>query len=151
MIRKAKVSDVKTIHQLLSAFSEKGAILPRSLSEIYDNMRDYSVYCSNDGETIVGACAIHVCWEDLAEIRSLAVDRKHAGKGAGRALVEHCLAEASDLGVHRVFVLTYKKSFFEKAGFHLVDKASLPHKIWADCLKCVKFPDCDEIAMVKEL
>jgi len=91
MIRKAKVSDVKTIHQLLSAFSEKGAILPRSLSEIYDNMRDYSVYCSNDGETIVGACAIHVCWEDLAEIRSLAVDRKHAGKGAGRALVEHCL------------------------------------------------------------
>ena len=151
MIRKARVSDVKTIHQLLSSFSERGQILPRSLSEIYDNVRDYSVYCRNDGETIVGACAIHVCWEDLAEIRSLAVDREHAGKGVGRAMVESCLTEARELGVHRIFVLTYQKAFFEKAGFHLTDKAGLPHKIWADCLKCVKFPDCDETAMLKEL
>jgi amino-acid N-acetyltransferase len=151
MIRKARVSDVKTIHQLLGSFSERGQILPRSLSELYDNVRDYSVYCSNDGETIVGACAIHVCWEDLAEIRSLAVDREHAGKGVGRAMVESCLTEARELGVHRIFVLTYQKAFFEKVGFHLTDKADLPHKIWADCLKCVKFPDCDETAMLKEL
>ena len=150
MIRKARVSDVKTIHQLLSSFSERGQILPRSLSEIYDNVRDYSVYCSNDGETIVGACAIHVCWEDLAEIRSLAVTDEFAKRGIGKVLVEHCLEEARELGIHRVFVLTYRQAFFEQVGFHTIDKASLPHKIWADCLKCAKFPDCDEIALIKE-
>jgi amino-acid N-acetyltransferase len=92
-----------------------------------------------------------VSWEDLAEIRSLAVEDRFAKRGIGRKLVESCIAEARELGIHRVFVLTYKKEFFEKLGFHLVDKASLPHKIWADCLKCVKFPDCDETAMMREI
>ena len=151
MIRKAWVSDVKNIHKLLSTFSDRGAILPRSLSEVYDNVRDYSIYYDEEQKNIIGTCAVHVTWEDLAEIRSLAVREEFARKGIGRKLVERCMAEARDLGVHRIFVLTYKREFFEKMGFHLVDKSCLPHKIWADCLKCVKFPDCDEEAMMREL
>ena len=151
MIRKARIADVKIIQQLINTFSGQGVVLPRSLSEIYDNLRDYSVYCYGKEETICGACAIHVCWENLAEIRSLVVREDFIKKGVGRALVESCLAEARELGITRVFVLTYKESFFEKVGFHLIDKSDLPHKIWADCLKCAKFPDCDEVAMAKEL
>ena len=151
MIRKAASSDVKTICQLMSPFARRGEILPRSLSEVYDNLRDYYVYCHEDQGTIVGTCAIHVCWEDLAEIRSLAVKDEFAGRGIGKSLVEKCLAEARELGVCRVFVLTYQKDFFEKMGFRVVDKAELPHKVWADCVRCVKFPDCDEVAMLEEL
>jgi len=151
MIRKAHISDVKTIQTLLKPFSERGEVLPRSLSEIYDNLRDYSVYCNGEQETIVGTCAIHVCWEDLAEIRSLAVTEGFSQQGIGKALVESCLDEARELGIHHVFVLTYRQAFFEKIGFHTIDKASLPHKIWADCLKCAHFPDCDEIALMKEV
>ena len=151
MIRKIWISDVKEIHKLLSIFSDRGEILPRSLSEIYDNLRDYCIYCNGEQEAIVGTCAVHVSWEDLAEIRSLAVEDRFTKSGIGRKLVESCIAEARELGIHRVFVLTYKKEFFEKLGFHLVNKASLPHKIWADCLKCVKFPDCDETAMMREI
>ncbi len=108
MIRKAHISDVKTIQTLLKPFSERGEVLPRSLSEIYDNLRDYSVYCDGEQETIVGTCAIHVCWEDLAEIRSLAVTDGFSQQGIGKALVESCLDEARELGIHRVFVLTYR-------------------------------------------
>ena len=150
MIRKAKISDAKAIHKLLSTFSDRGEILPRSLNEIYDNLRDYSIYCQEGSESIVGTCAIHVSWENLAEIRSLAVEEGFTKKGVGRALVENCLAEAKELGISRVFVLTYKKDFFEKRGFSVIDKADLPHKIWSDCLKCVKFPNCDEVAMIKK-
>ena len=151
MIRKAHITDVKTIQALLKPFSGRGEVLPRSLSEIYDNLRDYNVYCNGDPEVIVGICAIHVCWEDLAEIRSLAVIDEFAQQGIGKALVEYCLDEARKLGIHRVFVLTYRHAFFEQLGFHTIDKANLPHKIWTDCLKCAKFPDCDEVALVREL
>lgn len=151
MIRKAWVSDVKNIHKLLSTFSDRGEILPRSLSEVYDNVRDYCIFYDEEQTTIIGTCAAHVTWEDLAEIRSLAVREEFTRMGIGRKLVERCMAEARELGVHRVFVLTYKREFFEKMGFHLVDKSSLPHKIWADCLKCVKFPDCDEEAMMRQI
>jgi amino-acid N-acetyltransferase len=151
MIRKAKISDARAIHTLLSTFSDRGEILPRSLNEIYDNLRDYSVYCQGEPESIVGICSIHVSWENLAEIRSLAVKEGYTQKGVGKALVENCLAEARDLGISRVFVLTYQQRFFEKRGFSIIDKAELPHKIWADCLKCVKFPNCDETAMIKEI
>lgn len=151
MIRKARIEDVRIIHQMLNTFAEQGAVLPRSLSEIYDHLRDYSVYCQEEQQAIIGTCAIHVCWDDLAEIRSLAVSNGFTGRGIGKALVEHCIAQAKELGINRVFVLTYKTGFFEKAGFYAIDKASLPHKIWADCLKCAKFPDCDEVAMVREI
>ena len=151
MIRKALISDVKNIQQLINSFAGEGVVLPRSLSELYDNLRDYSVYCHGTEETICGTCAIHVCWENLAEIRSLVVREDCGKRGVGKALVESCLAEAHTLGIRRVFVLTYKESFFEKLGFRTIDKSDLPHKIWADCLKCAKFPDCDEVAMEKEL
>ena len=150
MIRKAKISDAGVIHKLLGRFSDRGVILPRSLNEIYDHLRDYNVYCQGEPASIVGVCAIHVSWENLAEIRSLVVEESFAGTGVGQALVEHCIEEARDLGINRVFVLTYQQRFFEKRGFRVIDKAELPHKIWADCLKCVKFPNCDEIAMIRE-
>ena len=149
MIRKARMSDVKTIHQLIAEYARKGDMLPRSLSDIYENLRDYFVF-EEDGGELVGSAAIHIMWEDLAEVRSLAVREGKMRRGVGTQLVESCISEAIMLGIERVFALTYKPEFFEKLGFHIVDKAELPQKIWADCLKCAKFPDCDEVALVAD-
>ncbi len=150
MIRKATIKDIKEIHSLLNGFAEKGALLPRSLSDLYDHLRDYAVF-QLDSREIVGVAALHICWEDLAEVRSLAVREEHQGKGIGRRLVEFCLSEALTLGIYRVFTLTYEPGFFERLGFKVVDKALLPHKVWADCIRCSKFPDCDEVAMIMEM
>ena len=149
MIRKAKIAEAKTIQKLINSFAKEGKLLPRSLSEIYDNLRDFFVF-EEDGR-ILGVCALHICWEDLAEIRSLAVQEDAWRKGVGRQLVEVCLKEAKELGVKKVFLLTYIPSFFRKLGFSEVDKATLPHKIWGDCLRCPKFPYCDEVALLKTL
>ncbi len=150
MIRKAKIGDIHSIHSILAHFGEKGLLLPRPLSDLYDHLRDYAVYV-DDEERVVGIVALHISWEDLAEIRSLAVLESHQGKGIGRALVEFAVSEALTLGIYRVFTLTYQPGFFEKMGFKEVDKKVLPHKVWADCLKCPKFPDCDETAMLLQL
>jgi amino-acid N-acetyltransferase len=149
MIRKAKLKDVKEIQRLIKLYSNRGDILPRSLSELYDHLRDFFVF--TQGRKIVGICALHICWDDLSEIRSLAVQEEVREKGIGAKLVKACLEESKKLGVKKVFALTYRPKFFGKLGFKKVDKTVLPHKIWTDCLKCVKFPDCDEIALVKEL
>ncbi len=149
MIRKARLTDAKAIHGLINAYALEGLLLPRSLNELYENIREYYVW-EEDGR-VVGVCGLHVAWEDLAEVRSLAVDESAAGRGIGRALVDKCLEEARELAVPRVFALTYKEGFFSKLGFKEVDKQTLPQKIWADCLKCVKFPDCDETAMILDL
>jgi amino-acid N-acetyltransferase len=149
MIRKARMRDVKTIQKLIADYARKGDMLPRSLSEIYENLRDYFVYVEN-GDDVIGSAAIHIMWEDLAEVRSLAVREDRMGRRVGTQLVEACMSEAIVLGIARVFALTYKPEFFEKLGFKRVDKAELPHKIWTDCLKCSKFPDCDEIALVAD-
>ena len=149
MIRKARVPDVPQIQRLVNSFAEKDAMLPRSLSAIYENIRDFYVV-ENDGR-VVGCCALHVTWEDLAEVKSLAVDEGVQGKGYGQALVETCLAEAREMGVPRVFALTYIPEFFERAGFARVDKSTLPHKVWSECINCPKFPDCGEEAVVLEL
>ncbi len=149
MIRKAKIAEAKTIQKLINSFAKEGKLLPRSLSEIYDNLRDFFVF-EEDGR-ILGVCALHICWEDLAEIRSLAVQEDAGRKGVGRQLVEACLEEAKELGVKKVFLLTYIPSFFRKLGFSEVDKATLPHKIWGDCLRCPKFPHCDEVALIRTL
>jgi len=152
VIRKAFTRDVKPIHILLGYYADKGLLLPRSLSEIYDHLRDfYIVEGDRQEHTIVGVCALGICWEDLAEIRSLAIAKDHQGKGFGSQLVEICLKEATSLGLKQVFTLSYIPDFFSRLGFEQVEKSKLPHKIWADCLKCVKFPDCDETAMVTEL
>lgn len=149
MIRKAKLSDVKEIQRLIKLYAPRGDILPRSLSELYDHLRDFFVSIQN--RKVVGICALHICWDDLAEVRSLAVEEKDRNKGMGAKLVRACLEESKNLGVKRVFALTYQPDFFERFGFKKVDKTVLPHKIWTDCLKCVKFPDCDETAVLKEV
>ena len=149
MIRKARMADVKGIHGLIAEYARKGDMLPRSLADIYENLRDYFVFLGDDGE-LVGSAAIHIMWEDLAEVRSLAVREGKMRRGVGTQLVESCISEAIMLGIGRVFALTYKPEFFEKLGFHVVDKSELPQKIWADCLKCSKFPDCDEVALVAD-
>jgi len=150
-IRKAKISDVKEIHKLIEQSAKKGEMLPRSLSELYDNLRDFYVYLNEEEGNIIGTCAMHICWEDLAEIRSLVVREEFQRRGIGTKLIEACLSEAITLGLYRIFALTYKPNFFLKFGFKIVDKTLLPHKIWADCIKCVKFPECDEIAVLLEV
>jgi len=150
MIRKARMGDVRAIQKLIADYARKGDMLPRSLAEIYENLRDYFVFVEDGNGEVVGSAAIHIMWEDLAEVRSLAVAEARMRRGVGTQLVEACISEAIVLGVTRVFALTYKPEFFEKLGFRKVDKSELPHKIWSDCLKCSKFPDCDEVALVAD-
>ena len=150
MVRKAKMSDVATIRSLIVKYSEEGEMLPKALMEIYEELRDFFVDTDENGE-VLGCCALHLFWEDLAEVRSLAVSEPSMRKGIGAALVEACLEEARALGIAKVFTLTDKVTFFEKQGFGQVDRSELPHKIWAACVKCVKFPDCDETALVQML
>jgi amino-acid N-acetyltransferase len=150
-IRKAKISDVRQIQKLIELSAKKGEMLSRSLSELYDNLRDYYIYQEEGQGQILGTCAMHICWEDLAEIRSLVVQEEYNRRGIGTKLIEACLSEAISLGLYRIFALTYKPDFFRKFGFKVVDKSTLPHKIWADCIKCVKFPECDEMAVLLEV
>ena len=145
MIRPARIPDARIIHQLLLTYAKEGQLLGRSLAAIYDSIRDFYVY-EEDG-AILGIGALAICWEDLAEVRSLAVVPGQHGKGIGRKIVERCLQEAKDLGLQRVFALTYQPEFFQKLGFAEIDKAQLPQKVWGDCINCVKFPDCDEFAL----
>lgn len=145
MVRDARIADAKQIHQLLLNFAKQGEMLPSSLAEIYEFIRDFYVF-EVDGQ-VVGTVRLHISWEDLAEVRSLAVDESQAGKGIGRQLVESCLDEARQLGVAKVFALTYKPGFFARLGFAEIDKSELPQKIWRDCINCAKFPECDEIAV----
>ncbi len=145
MIRPARIPDARIIHQLLLTYAKEGQLLGRSLAAIYDSIRDFYVY-EEDGK-ILGIGALAICWEDLAEVRSLAVVPGQHGKGIGRKIVERCLQEARELGLQRVFALTYQPEFFQKLGFTEIDKAQLPQKVWGDCINCVKFPDCDEFAL----
>lgn len=146
MIRNATMVDVRLIHSLLNTYAKQGLLLGRSISSIYDNLRDFLV-CEIDGE-VVGVCALHIVWEDLAEIRSLAVAESAQKKGVGRQLVENCLKEAQVYEIKKIFSLTYQAGFFRKLGFYDIEKKDLPHKIWSDCLHCPNFPDCDENALM---
>ena len=194
MIRKAHINEAHVIRDLINTFAKKDLLLPLSLSEIYEHVRDYFVFINethmsfqitkgdknprqgfsnetlmpkfgtkehenlqrfsgeiSNNSQIIGVCALNIIWEDLAELRSLAVLKKCWRKGIGSKLVKACIQEASDLGIKKVFCLTYHKDFFSLLGFTEIDKSQLPHKIWADCLKCSKFPDCSEIAMIYEV
>lgn len=144
-VEKACIGDAPQIHKLANHFAEKGVMLPRALSEIYENIRDFFVV--RDGDNVVACAALHVYWSDLAEVRGVAVSESCQGRRLGAGLVGACLGEAKALGIRRVFCLTYQAPFFEKQGFRQVDKLELPRKVWSECYRCPKFPDCDEVAM----
>jgi amino-acid N-acetyltransferase len=149
MLRKATVKDVPAMARIINGYAAQGQMLPKSYHQLYQDIRDYVVIvCKNN---VVGCGALHVVWEDLGEVRSLAVAAAYRGAGWGRLMVEHLLAEAHSLGLPRVFALTYQLEFFGRLGFRLVPRETLPHKIWGDCLNCPKFPNCDESAMTIDL
>jgi amino-acid N-acetyltransferase len=147
--RKPKIAEAGSIQALVNYYAKKDEMLPRALNDIYETIRDFWVY-EEDGD-ILGCCALHIDWLDLAEVRSLAVAEGHKQRGIGKQLVKHCIEEATNLEIKKVFALTYRSGFFRKLGFHEISKDLLPQKIWSDCLKCHKFPDCDEDAVMIEL
>ncbi len=148
-VEKARINDVTQMHKLINYFADRDEMLARSLSEIYENIRDYFVI--RQGERVIACAALHVNWSDLAEIKSVAVVEDSQEQGIGAQLVEACLREAKELGIPTVFCLTYKPTFFEKYGFSQLDKMELPRKVWGECYRCPKFPDCDEVALIRYL
>ena len=149
MVRRAKIKDVPEIVQLINFYAMKGEMLSRSLIQIYNSIRDYVVIEENG--KINGVGALYVVWRDIAEVRSLAVAPERVGNGLGRKIIEYLLKDAKELELPKVFTLTYKPGFFEKLQFRIIDKKELPHKVWKDCLNCPKFPDCDEVALVRPI
>jgi amino-acid N-acetyltransferase len=148
-VTKARIRDVPQMQELVNSFANKGQMLPRALSEMYENLRDYFVI--REGEKVIACAALHINWSDLAEIRSLAVTEDKQRQGVGALLLKSCLNEARSLGIMRLFCLTYKPEFFQKLGFRQVDKMELPRKVWSECYSCPHFPDCDEVALVLDL
>lgn len=144
-VEKATISDVEQMHRLINYFADRDEMLPRPLSEIYENIRDYFVV--GHGDRMVGCAALHVMWSDLAEVKSVAVTEESHRQGVGSRLVEACLREAAEIGLPTVFCLTYKPAFFERFGFSQIDKMELPRKVWTECYHCPKFPDCGEVAL----
>jgi amino-acid N-acetyltransferase len=146
LVRRATLSDVEPMHQLINHFADQGWMLPKSRNKLYQNVRDFFV-AEQDGQ-VVGCCALHVLWNDLGEIRSLAVAQEVQNRGVGRRLALRALEDATALKLPRVFALTYQQAFFEQLGFVETNKATMPQKVWGECMDCPKFPNCDEIAMV---
>lgn len=149
IIRKAKISDVEDIHQLINHYAAKGDMLARARTTLYEGIREFLVVEIN--KKIVAAGSLHVVWSDLAEVRALAVAPEYIRHGLGKTLVEAFLKEAKELELPRVFALTYKPEFFAKCGFHLIDKEDLPQKVWKECVNCPQFPNCEESAVIINL
>ncbi len=145
-VEKARIGDAPQIHKLVNYFATKGEMLPRALSEIYENIRDFFVVRVDD--QLIACAALHIYWSNIAEIRGVAVSEDSQHQGIGASLVEACLREANGLGIAQIFCLTYKPGFFEKLGFLRVDSAELPRKVWGECYRCPKFPNCDEVALI---
>ncbi|MBM4033762.1 MAG: N-acetyltransferase [Planctomycetes bacterium] len=148
-VRKARVADAAAIHELVNRFARREKMLPLSLGQVYERLRDFFV-CERRGR-VVACGALHVVWEDLAEVRSLAVQREYQRRGIGSALFRACVEEAPKLGVKRIFTLTFEPGFFQRMGMALVPKETLPHKVWSDCVRCPRFPNCDEVALIADL
>ncbi len=149
-IRPARVGDVSAIQDLIRTFADRKLMIRRSLGELYESIREFLV-ASDDSGRIIGCAALHVFWEDLAELKCLAVSEEAHGQGVGRKLVEACWDASKALEIKTVFTLTYVPAFFEKCGYHTIDKADLPHKIWNECVRCPLFPNCNEIALIRSV
>jgi amino-acid N-acetyltransferase len=149
-IRPARVGDVPAIHHLIRTFADRKLMIRRSLGELYESIREFIVAVDDQGK-VVGCVALHVFWEDLAELKCLAVSESVHGQGIGRKLVDSCWNSALDLEIKTVFTLTYVADFFEKCGYHRIDKAELPHKIWNECVRCPLFPNCHEVALIRSV
>ena len=145
-VEKARIPDVPRIHKLINGFADRGQMLARPLSEIYESIRDFFV--TREGDEVIACAALHVAWSDLAEIRSVAVAEDSQRKGIGGRIVAACLKEAAELGIKTVFCFTYRPEFFKEQQFVAIDKMELPRKVWTDCFRCPKFPNCDETALV---
>ena len=148
-VEKARIQDVPQIHQMINYFADRDEMLPRSLSEIYENIRDFFVV--RQGDQMIACAALHVIWSDLAEIKSVAVASDSQGQGIGASLVEACLEEAAALGIPTVFCLTYRPQFFARFEMKEIDKMELPRKVWTECYRCPKFPDCGEVALIRTI
>jgi amino-acid N-acetyltransferase len=146
-VRSAKVTDVKAIYSLINSYAERDRMLFRSTADIYKNLQTFTV--AEVAGDVVGCCALEVVWSDLAEIKSLAVDETNTDKGIGKALVAAATEQAHLLGIAKVFALTLTPDFFEKLGFKIIEKDTLPMKVWSDCARCPKQQNCDEIAVIK--
>jgi len=145
-VEKAKISDIIQIHKLINGFADRGLMLARPLSDLYEDLRD--LFVIRNGNEIIGCAALAIAWEDLAEIRSVAVAEEAQKQGLGAKLVQACIEEAKKLGIKTVFCFTYRPAFFKEQGFVDIEKSELPRKVWTDCFRCPKFPNCDEIALV---
>ncbi|HWQ73651.1 MAG TPA: N-acetyltransferase [Desulfitobacteriaceae bacterium] len=145
-LRKAKLGDVEGMMTLINNYAQQGSMLPRSRSMLYENIREFLV--AVESNQIVAVASLHIIWEDLAEIRALAVAPKFMGRGIGMNLVTSLINEALDLGCYKVFALTYQTEFFERCGFHIISKDEMPQKVWKECVNCIKFPNCDEVAVM---
>lgn len=149
-IRKAVVRDVPEIKKLIEPFVKEELILPKSLHSLYSSVRDFWIM-KDDSSNIIACSALQVSWEDTGEIRTLVVRKDMQGRGYGLKILNSCINEAKGLGLTKLFTLTFKENFFKKAGFKHIDKSKLPNKIWADCIHCPHFPDCDETAMIYKI
>jgi amino-acid N-acetyltransferase len=145
-VLKASVGDVEQIRDLIEFYAKKNLMLPRSLSYLYENLRDYLVV-KKDG-VVIGCCGLHITWGDLSEIKSCAVDPRYAGKGVGKTLLDAAKKEAKAMGIKKIFTLTLEPDFFRKNGFKDIPKDKLPMKIWGECINCPKYPECDEEALI---
>lgn len=141
--------DIEGVHQLINYYADRGLMLARSRSLLYEGVREITV--AEEKGRLLGTGMLHVIWEDLAEIRALAVQPDMQNIGIGRKLVEAFMAEARDLKIPRIFALTYQPGFFARCGFRAVPKESLSQKVWKECINCPKFPNCDEEAVVINL
>lgn len=145
-VRPARLGDVPAMHALINQFAADKLMLSRPMGELYENVRDFLIAEAEVGG-LVGCAAVHIDTDTIGELKALAVAKAAHGQGVGRALVDACFVAANDLGLERLFCLTYQAEFFTKLGFVRVDRARLPTKVWSECVRCHRFLDCDEVAM----
>ena len=155
IVAKASLTDAQAIHDTINLFAQRGDMLPRTMGEVYENLRDFYVArgsgsASEKGE-FLGCVALHFLWSDLAEVKSLAVAEAAQGRGVGSHLVNACIEEASAVDLELIFALTYRPAFFERLGFVQADVMTLPRKVWNECYRCPKFPSCNEIALTLDV